>query len=229
MRFARFSLGLAVIVFSALHAAFAWHSRDIRPDLAILSAPPARLEAKALAFGDDAFLYRVWVLGLQNAGDTGGRATPMRDYNYAHVAGWLETLDALDPRAQHHLFLATGYFSLSPHAPDVRRIVDFVVKASTARPAQNWYWLAQAMTLAERRLDDTPYALAISQQLAALDFPEMPAWLIAYPAILFERLGRYEEAKAAIANVEARRAGSIPDTDKLWMDDLSRRLRVHAP
>jgi len=124
------------------------------------------------------------------------------------------------------MVLAARYFSLSPRAEHVRLIVDFLVRAGTARPEQNWYWLTQAMTLAETRLKDLPYALAISQRIAAYDFPEMPAWLVMYPAIFLEKLGRYAEAQEVIDAVRARR--TLDDADAAWVADLTLRLQQLA-
>jgi hypothetical protein len=215
--------GFAVILLAALHGVFAWKTRDMRPDLIVLSSPPSPLQRELLSFGDHAFLYRIWALDLQNAGDTGGRSTPMGSYDYGRVLGWLDALQALDPQAQHHIFLAARYFSLSPHADHVRLIVDFLVRVGAERPAQNWYWLTQAMTLAETRLKDIPYALAISQRISAYDFPEMPAWLVMYPAIFLEKLGRYTEAQGVIDSVKARR--TLQDADIAWVNALTLRLQ----
>jgi len=216
----------ALAVVATAHGVLAWTFKDQRPDFAVLPPPPSGVEREALSFGDRQFLYRMWSLNIQNAGDTGGRATPMRDYNYEHVIGWLKALHALDPRGQHHMFLATWYFSQTPNEVDVRRIVDFVVEASAQKPEQSWYWMARAVTLAEMRVADADYALGIARRLAAYEFPDMPAWILMYPAILLEMSGRIADADLAAREVFERRQGTFSPEDLAWAREFLQRLSM---
>jgi len=220
-----FSPGGVVLSLVALaHAAFAWHHRDLRPDLIILTKPPSPRVIEAMAFGDSQFLYRAWALDLQNAGDTGGRATPMRDYNYDYVIGWLETLRALDARAEFHAFLATHYFSQTPEKSDVRKVVDFIVRDAEETPQTKWPWFLEAAVIAQRKLSDLPLALSIAEKLTSYDFADMPNWALMFPALLLEQLNRPAEARAQIEGVVARRGDTFSEEDKLWVANFYRGL-----
>ena len=221
--------GTGLLLIALAHAVLAWNGRDLRPDLSVVTRPPSVMEREALAFGDHQLLYRMWALDLQNAGDTGGRATPMRDYNYDYVVGWLWTLQRLDSRAQYTMFLAISYFALTPIQADVRRILDFVVQAVAQSPEHLWYWLAQAVPLAETRLLDMPYALELSQRLAAYDLPDMPGWILMYPAIFLEKAGRYAEAASVIENVKNTKKDRLSADDAAWAETFLQRLRTEAP
>lgn len=216
--------GIALLLLAAAHGVFAWASRDLRANFTAISPPPTASARNALAFGDHQFLYRIWAFDLQNAGDSGGRFTRMGDYNYDHVIGWLDTLRALDPRAQYHDYLATHYFSQTPNPADIRRLVGFIVRDAESQPELKWYWLTQATTLAEARLKDMPLALEISLKAARSDFPDMPNWVRLFPAILLEKMGRYPEARKVIQGVQLRKGDALRPDEHLWIDEFLQRL-----
>ena len=218
--------GIALTFLAIAHGVFAWNSRDIRPQLSIVTSPPSPATRDALAFGDHQLLYRFWALDLQNAGDTGGRATPMRDYNYDYVIGWLAALHDLDLQASHHVVLAAHYFAQTPNLSDVRRIVEFIVRDAEASPKEKWYWLTQAIALAETRLNDAPYALDIAERLARYDFPEMPHWIFMFPAVLLEKMGRTAEARAVIEDVQLKKRSVLTEDELLWIEFFTQKLGI---
>ncbi len=177
-----------------------------------------------MSFGDQQFLYRLWTMDLQNAGDTGGRMTPMRYYNYSNVIGWLDALGELDPRGEHHLYLAVRYFSQTPETDDVRRLMEFVERDVARSPATKWFWLTQALVIAEKRLRDLPYALQISERLATLNPADAPNWVFMMPAILMEKMGRLPAAESAIRQVRAQRGQGMRTDELLFIDSFIQRL-----
>ena len=217
-------LGPLVFILAAAHAVFAWMHRDLRPVLEVLTPPPGHLAGTVAAAGDNQFIYRIWALDLQNAGDTGGRATPMHDYNYDLVIGWLETLQALDPRAHQHAHLAANYFSLTPNLADVRRIVAFVADDWALYPAEKWVWMVRGVEIATARLKDREYALALSQRLAAYDLPAISFIIMSLPAIFLEKLGRYAEARVALNEALQKRADTVTVDERAWAEDFILRL-----
>jgi len=217
-------VGAMLCLCAAAHAAFAWQHRERRPDLEILESPPSAAARTFLSFGDEQFLYRRWALNMQNAGDTGGRATPMSAYNYDHVLGWLESLAALDPRAQHHTFLAVRYFSQTPDVSNVRKLVDFIVADGMKAPQEKWYWITQAVAMADVRLKDLPYALRIAKGLAVMDLPDAPNWVFMFPAVLLEKMGRFSEALSWITAVKVKKWDVLREDERLWLEDFILRL-----
>lgn len=213
--------GLACV--AALHAVFAWSIHELKAEMTVLDRPPTADGVEVAAFGDHQFVYRVWTFNLQNAGDTGGRATRMVDYDYDRVLGWLTTLQGLDPRAHHHTFLAAKYFSQTSNTQHVRRIIDFVAADVAKAPDIKWWWLTQIMAAAEHGLKDSDLALRLSLQLASYDFPDSPSWTWLFPAVLMEKQGKIEEARAFIHRVRAEKAGRFEDGMVWWMGDFERR------
>jgi len=217
-------LGIALILLAGAHAVFAWRVRDIRPEFSIVDPPPSVLAREAFALGDKQFLYRTWALDLQNAGDTGGRATAMRNYNYDNVIGWLKTLQALDPLSEYYTFMAMHYFALTPVISDVRAIGDFVVEDVRVAPAIKWPWMMQVVALTQRRLQDLEYALEVSKELASYDYPEIPGWVFMFPATILEKMKRYSEARIFLEKVLAERAHRLSADDLLWAEQFLQQL-----
>lgn len=211
----------------AAHAGLASSNRFVQGDPPVMAAPPNVAARKALAFGDDQFLYRRFALSLQNAGDGGGRVTPISDYNYDHVLGWLEGLAELDPKAQHHFILATRYFSFTRAKSDLRRITQYVVERASRDPERHWFWLTQCIEMADHRLGDTEYALQIALIAATYDFPDLPHWVWMFPAVLLEKLDRFPEASAILEGVKRAKIGRLTREELNWMEDVSRRLNSH--
>lgn len=219
---------LAVLCLGLLagHAVLASVNRGIHGDPPVMSAPPGELSRKAFAFGDDQFLYRRFAISLQNAGDGGGQVTPIGKYNYDHVLGWLRTLAALDPKAQHHFILATRYFSFTQNGTDLRRVIGFIVERASLDPPRHWYWLTQCIELADHRLKDPAYALQIAEVVATYDFPDVPHWVWMFPALLLEKLGRHDEAYARLQTVRAAKAARLTREEMNWLEDISHRLKT---
>lgn len=210
-----------LIAVGLAHGIFAWANRERRPEMIVLEAPPHATTRAALSFGDGQFLYRYWAVHLQNAGDSGGRATPMTDYNYDFVVGWLQALQALDPDAQQHTFLAAHYFSQTPDLADVRRITDFVISDVELSPARKWYWLTYVMTVAQKKLNDLDYTLEISRRLASYDFADMNGWNYMFPAIYLERLGRYDEARDELERTMETKRHKLRPEHFVWAEEFT--------
>ena len=224
MRAAHGTLGLLLTAVAAVHGAVAWQGRLLRPDLSIIDPAPDARTRKALSLGDDQFLYRAWLLDLQNAGDTGGRSTPMRDYNYAYVLSWLEALQSLDPQAQGHLQLAAHYFAMTPRSDDVRTMIGFIERDALRMPREKLYWLVQAAIMAEVHLHDLDYALALSRRIVALEIPDLPVVIRLMPVLFLEKLGRLPEARTELEGLAAAWAESLTPQEKFLVNDILHRL-----
>jgi len=222
-------LALLCLALAVLHGVAAFQNRTIHAPTPVMYSPPGALARKALAFGDEQFLYRTYAVELQNAGDGGGRVTPIAKYNFDYVVGWLEGVQSLDPRANHHFVLAARYFSFTPDKNNLRRIVDFVADSARGDLRRHWFWLSQAVELAEHRLGDTSHALQLSLQLALVDHPGVPSWIWLYPGLLYEKLGRYEEALAFLVQAAAEKDSRLTAPEKNWLDEVTQRLKSHRP
>ena len=219
------ALAALCIAFVILHGALAWTNRLRLPDVPVLSAPPTAMAREGLSLGDSQFLYRAMGLQLQNAGDGGGRVTPISDYNYDHVVGWLSAMASLDPVAHYHMIMPTRYFSYTRDDADFRKLVDFIVAEASKDPARKWYWLTQAMEMTDHRLGDLDYTLEISRQLAAYDFADMPNWIFLFPAVVLEKMGRLDEAQGVLDRALAEKPNRFSQEEVNWVRWVSLRLK----
>lgn len=166
----------------------------VTPVLEIVPNPPSALTVKALSFGDEQFYFRTLAFDLQNLGDTFGRFTALKHYDYKKLYGWWTALDALDPRSHFVPTLTSYYFSQSQNTPDVRYVVDYLDQHASRDLYHKWWWMGQAVYLANHKLEDRERALALSYKLASTPRDDIPAWTKQMPAFILEQLGEDEEA-----------------------------------
>ncbi len=205
-----------VVALAAIQLTFAWNIRGTDPKRDYLEPPPSVTTQQALAFGDDQFLYRVFALEVQNAGDTGGRIVPVKNYDFDRVIGWLEVLSRMDPRSNFAVTMAGGFFGQSQHVDDVAPIVRFMMRNVDRDPRSRWRGLLNAIYLARHRLQDDDLALQAARQLAAYDFDGLDPWATLAPAFILEDQGHYAEAVEVVRATRARFAGRLSADDDVW-------------
>ena len=108
------------LLFLALQFAFWSQARHVKPDLSLVPDVPGKQAVKALSFGDEGFYFRVLALDIQNAGDTYGRFTALRFYDFNKLYQWFNLLDTLDNRSNMMPAMASYYFSQTQNTADVR-------------------------------------------------------------------------------------------------------------
>ncbi|MBL8642490.1 MAG: hypothetical protein JNK21_01045 [Rhodospirillaceae bacterium] len=220
-------LGLAAAILLGAHAGLGWYLHKERPHLEILPPQPTDTAARALSFGDQQLLYRAFTLHLQNAGDTGGRFTPMSQYDIPAVVDWLGLLQRLDPQAHHHTALAVRYFSQERQPDDLRLLIAFIDRDVDAAPERKWYWQTQAVALARDRLKDVPYALQLSRKMQSFaDYvPEGLFWTLQMEPILLEDLGRLDEAREVMERVVTAHGSKMNIYEQSWTTMFFERLK----
>lgn len=174
-------------------------TRDVLPNMAIVPDVPGRDVVKALSLGDEQFYFRVLALQIQNAGDTYGRFTPLKDYDYDKLSKWFMLLDTLDNRSDYIPSLATYYYSQTQNVPDVRYIVDYLQSHAEGRVEKKWWWLIQAIYLANHKLDDKELALEVGKPL--MDAKTIPLWARHFPAFIYEQQGEMQQALYVMQHV----------------------------
>ena len=197
----RFRSDIFVYLFLILQACFWYYTKDSKPELQVVPEVPGQATVKALSFGDEEFYFRVLALELQNMGDTYGRGTALKHYNYKKLSGWFYLLDSLDNVSSFVPALASYYFSQTQNKPDVRYVVDYLWDHSSPNPSRDWWWLMQAVYLTNHVLDDKQRALKISYKLAEARGKDIPLWVRQWPAFMHEQLGEKEEALLIIKNI----------------------------
>jgi hypothetical protein len=186
---------ICAIAFVFLQIAFWSHGRDLLPKLGIVPNLPSEKEAAALSFGDTQLYFRQLGLNLQMSGDTFGRSTPLKNYNYKKVREWFEFLDTLDDQSNFMPSAAAYYFSRSQNHKDVTYILDYLEEHSFKDPEHNWWWLSQSIYLANDILGDKQRAIKIAHVLREVK-ADIPIWARQMEAFLREDLGDKKAAKA---------------------------------
>ncbi len=192
---------------------------------------PSATTLKALAFGDDEFLFRYLGRWMQEVGDGGGRMKPLRNYDYDRVVDWLETLDEMnDQRSEYPRFLAARYFgnitdAVDPSHSRVLKIVSYLRRVGLSDPAREWQWLVWNADTAKTRLQNTPL---IRQAARDLQSPELqdrsvPPWVRILPVRLYYFIGDQAAAKEALAKISPEDIAAINKA----VSDLNKRLEGH--
>ena len=177
---------LQIVLWSQLKA--------FKPDMSVLPDLPSEAAIQATSFGDEQFYFRTLAFQIQFAGDTYGRVTPLRDYDYEKLREWFSLLDTLDSASNFVPSMAAYYYSNTQYTPDVRYIVDYLEEHADRDPYHKWWWYAQAVYNANHKLQNRERALEIAYKLAAVNRKDIPIWARQMPAFILEDLGEKEEA-----------------------------------
>ena len=196
-KFVRLGLCFAVLA----NICFWISVRDVQSQWLNVPAPPPAEYAAAAGLGDRSLAYRMNSITIQNFGDTGGRMTALKDYNFEKLADWFFIQDRLDPKSNHIPYLAAYYFSSSQEPQKIRPILLYLERAGSRIDGEKWRWLAQAVFLARFKLNDLDLALSMARKLAALDKPDMPAWTKQMPAFVMNAKGEKEAAYALMLEI----------------------------
>ncbi len=154
----------------------------LRSSIEEMPPPLGPVAMKALAFGDEEFLFRATARWLQDVGDGGGRIRPLRDYDYDRVVGWLRALDGIDNRSDYIYELAAHYFGAigDPSGAPTRvgKIVDYFCTAALAQPERRWPWMVWAAEKTRTVVKDPVLAGRMARDLMSLHGnPAVPPWL----------------------------------------------------
>jgi len=155
-----------------------------KPRLEMVPTAPSKIELAALSFGDREAGYRLLLQQLQDFGDTGGRFSSLRGYDYGRVVDWLRAVYRMDGRSDGVLAVAASVYGQSPDPAQVRQIALFLEEACRYHEERMWRWLVEAAYLAKYRAHDQELARAIAQELAVLKNPELPDWVHRMPELV---------------------------------------------
>lgn len=189
-------------------------TRDIRPQTEIVPDVPTQAAAKALSLGDDEFYFRWLALNVQNAGDTYGRFTALKNYDFGKLHEWFTLLDTLDSKSDMIPAMAAYYFSQTQHTPDVRYVVDYLYTHAMRDVPHKWWWLLQAEYLAQHKLNDMDLALKMAKPLVN---PDVPVWAQQMTAVVYEKRGEMEDALRIMETIRDNEK-DIPLPDLRYME-----------
>lgn len=174
-------------------------TENIKPDVNIVPPLPSKHSIAALSLGDDQFYFRVLAMQIQNAGDSFGRFTALKNYDYSKLYSWFKILDSLDDKSRFVPTMASYYYSQTQNIEDNIYIVNYLDEYASRDIDKNWWWMFQAVTIAESYLKNHELALNLAYKLSANNAKEAPLWTKQMPAFIHARMG---EDCAAFAVIE---------------------------
>ncbi|NKB45867.1 MAG: hypothetical protein GKS03_16505 [Alphaproteobacteria bacterium] len=213
-------LAAVLVVLVCGQAALSWSIREMRPTLGIMPDLPHVQAVDVLAFGDSQFLFRYLALTIQNAGDNGGRVTPLKNYDYEKVVAWLRLLDRLDLNSHWVIAMANGYFGQTQRIEDVAPIVRYMQSHVAQQPERKWPWLVNAVHLARHRLKSDWVALDPARQVASYDYRIMNSASLQMAALILDDLGQPHAALAEMTKLQADRGHEFSREDNAWMSSF---------
>ncbi len=219
-------IGVLLVILSIQIALWYWVTKPIKPELDVLPPVPSERAVKALSFGDEQFFFRLLAMNLQNAGDTFGRATPLKNYNYETLSRWFSLMDKLDARSNFTPTLAAYYFSQTQNWADVHYIVDYLEKHYDNNPQipGKWWWLHQAIFNANFRMKDSQRALDIAIKLSKAP-GDLPMWARQMPAFFYAKMGEEEAARKIMVDIlggcKRDEKGAIVNCDHLSKGEIN--------
>jgi hypothetical protein len=195
----------------------------LRPAIEEIPPPFSPIVLKALALGDEEFLFRASSLWLQEVGDGGGRVRPLRDYDYDRVVGWLTVLDTINGRSDYAHTVAAHYFGAlsDPQAAPLRvgKIAEYFRRMAMGDPARHWPWLVWAGVKAQTTAKDPVLAARLADDFVSLKAaPGVPDWLPLIAIRLYQVAGNEPAARALAADpdlLDVRQRASREILDKL--------------
>ncbi len=202
-----------VAIFIVLQLCFWSQTRHITPRMDIVPDVPGKQAIKALSFGDEQFYFRVLAFDIQNAGDTFGRFTALRFYDFNKLYQWFTLLDTLDKRSNMMPSMAAYYFSQTQNTADIRYIADYLYEHGSHDIEHKWWWLLQAIYLGMHKLDDSNFALKAANQLIN---PKVPAFAQHMAAVVHEKRGEMNDALRIMETIR-NNAENISDADLKYM------------
>ncbi|MGE0754852.1 MAG: hypothetical protein AB7L92_06795 [Alphaproteobacteria bacterium] len=209
----RHSTILLLVFMMAAQGLFWQHTRNIKPDMGIVPDVPGKQAIHALTFGDDEFFFRILAMNIQNAGDTYGRFTSLRYYDFSKLYLWFNLLDTLDARSDMIPAMASYYFSQTQNTADIRYVVDYLYAHATRDVAQKWWWLLQSIYLASHRLEDMDLALKVAKPMMN---PAVPVFAQQMVAVVHEKRGEMEDAYHIMETIREN-IDDIPESDIKYM------------
>ena len=190
-----------IILFLLLQIIFWYKTENIKPDLGIVPEVPTLSTVKAFSFGDEEFYFRYKGFMIQNTGDTFGRFSPLKDYDYNKLSQWFNLLDNLDSRSNYIPSLAAYYYSLTQNQEDVIYIINYLNSHADKDPKTKWWWYYQAMYLANNVYKDKDLAIEMAKKLKENSPENAPLWTKQMLAILLSDKGENCEAIRVISGI----------------------------
>ena len=197
-------VAVRLMLAAAIALQIGWHGW--RPDPTAEAQPlapaPAVATLRVAALGDEAAFAKLLMLRLLAHDRQPGIGIPFMELDYDRLAGWLDAIVDLDPRADAPLLAAARLYGSVPDPGRQRRMFELVHRRFLEDPDRRWPWLAHAAVIARHRLGDP--ALALRYARAVTDHatgPRVPAWVRDMSALIAAETGELETARVLIGGL----------------------------
>ncbi|MBI1301032.1 MAG: hypothetical protein GC137_05145 [Alphaproteobacteria bacterium] len=190
-------LGLALVI----NIAFWFSIRGVQAKWTNVPPPPDKKYAASYGLGDKAFAHRLNGIMIQNFGDSGGRSTALKDYNYENLAQWFFLQHYLDPASDYIPYVAAYLFGSLQEPEKYRPVISYLETVGTQPGDDKWRWLAQATFMARYTIGDLDLALKLAEKLASLPNDDLPGWVHNMPGFIMAAQGEKEAAYALLLEI----------------------------
>ena len=185
-------LVLALVVQTGWHARQSDPPAEARPLAPVPSAPVLQI----VALGDHAAFARLLMLGLLAHDRQPGVSLPFRNLDYGRLAGWLDAIIDLDPRADAPLLAAARLYGSVSDPARQRTMFELVHRRFREDPDRRWPWLMHAAVMAKHRLSDPALALRYAREVTEhATGARVPAWVRDMSALIASEAGELETAR----------------------------------
>ncbi len=168
---------------------FWFKTENIKPNYEIIPTPPNQYFLSAASLGDKEFLFRTLAFRIQNSGDIFVNPTALKNYDYLRLYRWLTLLDGLNEKSNLMPSLAAYYFSQTQRKSDSVYIVNYLDEHAAKNLDASWWWLFQAINIAEENLHDEDLALKLAYKLTKNNAANSPLWTKQMPAFIYAKQG----------------------------------------
>jgi len=172
-----------------LQFVFWFNTEQIKPNVHIVPPVPSLNSVRAFAFGDEQFYFRVLGLRIENAGDSFGRFSALKNYDYSKLYLWFKLLDNLDHKSIYIPTLASTYYSQTQKLQDTRYLAQYLDEFASKDIDKHWWWMFQAFNIANSTLQDYPLALKLAYKLSESKNEYIPEWARELPAFVHAKMG----------------------------------------
>ena len=200
-----FILSLALVI----NIAFWFYSRNIKAEWLNVPPPPHKKYASSYGIGDNQFAYRVIGLMIQNFGDSGGRVTALKEYNYDHLTQWFYVADYLDRTSNFIPYLAAYYFSALQEPEKYRPVLSYLRDVGLRTEGEKWRFLVRAVVVARKVMGDLDTSLALAEELAHHSKEDIPVFTKQMPAFVLKEKGDKELAYTIMVEILKSSAGKL--------------------
>lgn len=189
---------VALMLALAVNFSFWLSVRGVRREWGNVSRAPHEAFSAIYGVGDKSFSYRINGLMLQNSGDSGGRVSALKDYDYERLKEWFFLQDKLDPVSDFMPYLAAYYFGGVQEPEKYRPVLDYLEMVGARPEGIKWRWLVHAVFFARHKLKDLEKSLALAQVLSSNESVNAPSWIHQMPAFVLSAKGDKKESYALL-------------------------------